>query len=98
MLMDSHDLVAGASLPAKAKLSQRTIARDQNLQPLHALQLPDALLRIKTVTQATGLSSATVYRKLAAGEFPEPVRLGSRCTRWKAADVRAWIQAQGGAQ
>jgi predicted DNA-binding transcriptional regulator AlpA len=24
--------------------------------------------------------------------------LGSRCTRWKAADVRAWIQAQGAEQ
>lgn len=72
--------------------------QERNPQPLHAVQLADALLRITTVTQATGLSSATVYRKLAAGEFPQPVRLGSRCTRWKAADVRAWIQAQGGEQ
>lgn len=67
-------------------------------QPLHAVQLVDALLRIKTVTQATGLSSATVYRKLAAGKFPEPVRLGSRCTRWKAEAIRDWIRAQGGDQ
>lgn len=71
---------------------------DRNPQPLHAVQLADALLRIATVAQATGLSSATIYRKLAAGEFPEPVRLGARCTRWKAADVRAWIQAQGADQ
>jgi len=67
-------------------------------QPLHAVQLADALLRIKTVTQATGLSSATVYRKLAAGEFPQPVRLGARCTRWKAEAIRDWIRAQGGDQ
>lgn len=70
---------------------------DRNPQPLHALQLADALLRIATVTQAAGISSATVYRLIAAGKFPEPVRLGKRCTRWKAADVRAWIQAQGAA-
>ncbi|MDN3920401.1 helix-turn-helix transcriptional regulator [Roseateles violae] len=69
---------------------------DRNPQPLHAVQLSDALLRIQTVAQATGLSDATIYRKLAAGEFPEPVRLGKRCTRWKAADVRTWIQSQGG--
>ncbi len=68
---------------------------DRNTQPLQAVQLADALLRMETVTQATGLSPATVYRKLAAGDFPKPVRLGARCTRWKAADVRAWIQAQG---
>lgn len=71
---------------------------DRNPQPLHAVQLADALLRIATVRHATGLSTATIYRKLAAGEFPEPVRLGARCTRWKAADVRAWIQAQGADQ
>lgn len=71
---------------------------DRNPQPLHALQLADALLRIKTVSQATGLSSATIYRKLAAKTFPEPCRLGTRCTRWKAADVRDWIRAQGAAQ
>lgn len=69
--------------------------KDRHPQPLHALQLADALLRIQTVAQATGLSDATIYRKLAAGQFPAPVRLGSRCTRWKAADVRAWIQSQG---
>lgn len=67
-------------------------------QSLDALQLPDALLRIEIVRQATGLGDATIYRKLKAGAFPQPVRLGSRCTRWKAADVRAWIQAQGGGQ
>jgi prophage regulatory protein len=64
-------------------------------QASEAQQLPDALLRIQTVAQATGLSSATLYRKLAAGQFPVPVRLGQRCTRWKASAVRAWIQAQG---
>lgn len=70
--------------------------QERNPKPLHAVQLADALLRVKTVADATGLSSATIYRKLAAGDFPKPVRMGARCTRWKAADVRAWIQAQGG--
>lgn len=67
----------------------------RNSQTLDALRLPDALLRLQTVTQAIGLSAPTIYRKLAAGQFPEPVRLGARCTRWRAADIRAWIQAQG---
>jgi len=66
-------------------------------QPLHALQLQDALLKMQTVTQATGLSAATIYRKVAAGELAI-VKMGKRCTRFRAADVRAFIQAQGGAQ
>jgi prophage regulatory protein len=63
-------------------------------QPLHALQLQDALLKMQTVTQATGLSAATIYRKVAAGELPI-VKMGKRCTRFRAADVRAFIHAQG---
>lgn len=71
---------------------------ERNPQPLHALQLTDALLRIQTVANATGLSVASLYRKLAAKQFPEPVRLGKRCTRWKAEAIRDWIRAQGGDQ
>jgi len=63
-------------------------------QPLHVLQLQDALLKMQTVTQATGLSAATIYRKVAVGELPI-VKMGKRCTRFRAADVRAFIQAQG---
>lgn len=94
MLKEPVDQQAGAS-----SLEQRAVVRrSQDVQPLHAVQIADALLRIKTVTQATGLSSATVYRKVAAGDFPEPVRLGARCTRWKAEAIRAWIRAQGVAE
>lgn len=98
MLKENRDLEAGVRSPSQREKGRRASVRGQEMQPLHALQLADALLRLKTVTQATGLSSATVYRKLAAGDFPEPVRLGARCTRWKAADLRAWIRAQGGDQ
>jgi prophage regulatory protein len=63
-------------------------------QPLHALQLTEALLRIRTVVSVTGLSKSTIYAKVKAGEFVEPVRLGARCTRWKASDVQAWLAAQ----
>lgn len=64
-------------------------------QTLQALQLDEALLNISTVSQAVGLSASSLYRKIAAGEFPQPIRMGKRCTRFKASAVRAWIQAQG---
>jgi excisionase family DNA binding protein len=76
------------------KSSQHDRGNDLNPQPLHALQLEDALLRIKTVSQATGLSTATLYRKVAAGELAI-VKMGKRCSRFRASDVRAFIQAQG---
>lgn len=69
-------------------------ARRAARQSIGAGALPDALLRMQTVVEITGLSSATIYRKLDEGQFPQPVRLGKRCTRWKAADIRAWVSAQ----
>jgi prophage regulatory protein len=63
-------------------------------QPLHAAQVADALLRLSTVEAITGLGRSTIYAKLASNEFPQPVRLGARCTRFRAGDVQAWLIAQ----
>lgn len=63
-------------------------------QPLHALQISDALLKIKTVQNLVGLGKTTVYKKCAEGNFPAPIKQGTRCTRWRAGDVQAWLQAQ----
>lgn len=62
---------------------------------LHAEQLRNALWSLKTVRQHTEFSSATIYRKVAQGTFPQPIRFGKKCTRWKAADIAAWMAALG---
>lgn len=62
-------------------------------QPIESATLPHALLRIRTVVAMTGLSTATIYRKLIDRTFPQPVRLGLRCTRWRCEDVRLWVAA-----
>ena len=38
-------------------------------------------------------SSATLWRKVKAGTFPKPVKLGPRITAWRVEDIRAF-QAQ----
>ena len=70
--------------------------RTRKLQPLLAAQVAEALLRLRTVEAITGLSRSTIYAKLKAGEFVKPVRLGARCTRFRAGDVQAWLAAQVG--
>ena len=79
-----------------APATDKARKRGARFQPLEAASLPDALLKIQTVAAITGLSPSTIFRKLAADppQFPEPVRLGKRCTRWKSASVRAWLAAQ----
>ena len=84
---------ATAALDATTKGNNKAI-RGAIPQPLEAASLPDALLKIQTVTTVTALSASSIFRKTAAGEFPEPIRLGKRCTRWRAVDVRAWLAAQ----
>lgn len=62
-------------------------------QPLEAANNPNALLRLETVMAVTGMGRSTLYGKVASRTFPQPLRFGSRCTRWKAADVTSWLKA-----
>jgi len=39
-------------------------------------------------------SSATLWRKVADGSFPAPVKLSPRVTAWEIAKVRQWIESR----
>lgn len=52
---------------------------------------PLTLLRLREVTRRTALSRSAVYRAIAAGTFPAPVKLGERASAWNAAEVTRWI-------
>jgi prophage regulatory protein len=79
-----------ATVPTKPERSKRTPAA----QPLHAAQITDALLKLATVQALTGLGKTTIYAKSATGELT-PIRMGKRCTRWRAGQVQQFLQAQG---
>lgn len=49
------------------------------------------MLRLPDVVQATGLGRSTIYAKIAAGEFPAPVKLGARAVAWPEALVAEWL-------
>lgn len=51
-------------------------------------------LRRKTVCQTTGLPPSTLYAKMAAGEFPKPVKLGKRAVGWISTDIEDWKRKQ----
>ena len=60
----------------------------------------ERLLPIEDVTARTSLSRSEIYRRIALGEFPSPIRLsgsaGSRGGRvaFVATEVDAWIAAR----
>jgi prophage regulatory protein len=39
-------------------------------------------------------SATTVWRKVAAGQFPKPVKLSPGVTAWWIPDVRAWMESK----
>lgn len=39
-------------------------------------------------------SSATLWRKCKAGQFPKPVKLSERVTAWRVGDVRQFLETQ----
>lgn len=49
------------------------------------------LMRIPAVCAATGLSRAGIYRLLAAGKFPRPIRLTPQAVVWPSTSVQSWI-------
>ena len=53
---------------------------------------PDQILRLRHVLQRVPVSKATLYRWIAEGEFPAPVRLGGNCVGWKRSVINEWIE------
>jgi prophage regulatory protein len=51
----------------------------------------ERLIRISEVKRLTGLSTATLYRKISAEEFPRPVKLGAVARAWPLSEVLNWI-------
>lgn len=52
------------------------------------------LERLPRVRARTGLSRSEIYRRIAACDFPAPVKLGERASAWSAAEVDNWIAAR----
>jgi len=59
--------------------------------------LPDSAL-IRQAQLLGGIlpfKSATLWRRVKAGQFPQPIRLPEgRITAWRVGDVRAWLEEQ----
>lgn len=56
-------------------------------QPPDILSVPNARIRPPLVQSLMGWSRATLYRRIEAGEFPQPMRDGPRCVYWPASVV-----------
>lgn len=52
------------------------------------------LLKRPEVEQLLGLSTSSLYRLMASGDLPGPIRVGARAVRWKASDLAEWLDSR----
>ena len=60
-------------------------ARAPVLQPI------ERILTVRDVMRATSYSRTSIYRLVAAGEFPDPIKLGKARVGWRASTVARWL-------
>ena len=51
-------------------------------------------ISVKQLATRYGVTPATIWRWTKNGEFPQPVKLGPNCTRWRESDILAWERSR----
>ena len=64
-----------------------------NLEPTEKLQRDpnERALRLRQVSQLTGLGRSMIYQMQAEGRFPQRIKLGERAVGWLESEVREWL-------
>jgi prophage regulatory protein len=52
------------------------------------------LIRMRELVKIVGLTKSSLYREIAAGRFPKPVRLTENCVAWDSRLVTAWMESR----
>ena len=52
------------------------------------------ILRRPEVENLTGIPRSTLYAKIAAGDFPAPIKIGQRAVGWIEAEVHDWLDSR----
>lgn len=50
------------------------------------------ILRYPDAVRVTGLSRKSIERRIRAGTFPRPVKLGTRAVGFRSDHIEAWIR------
>jgi prophage regulatory protein len=53
-----------------------------------------AIIRLPALTARVGLIRSSIYRDIAAGDFPAPIKLGVRSVGWRTEDVDEWVASR----
>lgn len=57
------------------------------------MEVQASFIRQKQLLGKLGFSAATLWRKVKAGTFPKPIKLGKNITAWRYSEVEGWIES-----
>lgn len=60
--------------------------------PKHRSNTPIRLIKMPEVMHRTANGKAWIYRLIAQGRFPQPVKIGSRSIAFVESEIDAWIE------
>jgi predicted DNA-binding transcriptional regulator AlpA len=80
-------------MPKTISVSATTMVAFLASRPAPALP-ETGFLRQPQVLAFVPISKSTLWRRIRARTFPEPLKLSARITVWKAEDIRRWIAQQ----
>jgi prophage regulatory protein len=63
------------------------------MNTVNAASKSSKFLNFKQVSDRIGLSRSPLYRRIRAGTFPKPVKLGAM-SRWVESEINDWMTAQ----
>jgi prophage regulatory protein len=90
-----HRLPADRPLEFRSQhLTPKAMQHNSALPSMPTGDAPRVLARLPTVLKITGLGRSTIYRWIAEGSFPAPVRLGRRAVAWRWSDLDLWAQSR----
>ena len=55
---------------------------------------PLRFMRMREVSEMVGVSRATIYRWMDAGDFPRSIALGGNSIAWSEKSVQEWMESR----
>ena len=86
---------AGKNTTAKPAPPPRAARTSPAAEPPARRDLSDSqLLNRRQVAQRLQIPASSMYAAISAGDFPRPIRVGSRSVRWFAREIDAWVESR----
>ena len=54
----------------------------------------EVLYRLPVLQRVTGKGRASIYKDIAAGSFPAPIKIGRQSVAWRRSDIDRWIASR----